>query len=92
MCCWCYGQLVWTQHIHITTHPYILYEGLTRLWLGWLMNDRFGEGKRGLVMGIWNSHTSIGNILGNQIGGLGMLLMLYLPLSCFSLYLSRDIV
>lgn len=24
----------------------------------------FGKGKRGLVMGLWNSHTSVGNILG----------------------------
>ena len=24
---------------------------------------------RGLIMGIWNSHTSIGNVLGNTIAG-----------------------
>ncbi|GCB78878.1 hypothetical protein scyTo_0020724 [Scyliorhinus torazame] len=29
----------------------------------------FGEGKRGLIMGIWNSHTSVGNILGSLIAG-----------------------
>jgi len=27
----------------------------------------FGKGRRGLIMGIWNSHTSIGNIVGNTI-------------------------
>ncbi|XP_051871208.1 glucose-6-phosphate exchanger SLC37A1-like isoform X2 [Pristis pectinata] len=27
----------------------------------------FGKGKRGLIMGIWNSHTSVGNILGSLI-------------------------
>jgi len=29
----------------------------------------FGEGKRGLIFGIWNSHTSVGNILGSLIAG-----------------------
>ncbi|BFZ25540.1 hypothetical protein BsWGS_28579 [Bradybaena similaris] len=29
----------------------------------------FGKGKRGLIMGIWNAHTSIGNILGSFIAG-----------------------
>jgi len=29
----------------------------------------FGEGKRGLLFGIWNSHTSVGNILGSLIAG-----------------------
>lgn len=27
----------------------------------------FGKSKRGLIFGIWNSHTSIGNILGSLI-------------------------
>lgn len=31
-----------------------------------------GKGKRGLVMGIWNAHTSVGNILGTMIAA-GML-------------------
>lgn len=30
----------------------------------------FGKGKRGLIMGIWNSHTSVGNILGSLIAGI----------------------
>lgn len=29
----------------------------------------FGKSKRGLIFGIWNSHTSIGNILGTLIAG-----------------------
>lgn len=29
----------------------------------------FGKSKRGLIFGIWNSHTSIGNILGTVIAG-----------------------
>uniref|UniRef100_A0A8C1HF88 Glucose-6-phosphate exchanger SLC37A2 n=1 Tax=Cyprinus carpio carpio TaxID=630221 RepID=A0A8C1HF88_CYPCA len=29
----------------------------------------FGKGKRGFIMGIWNSHTSVGNILGSLIAG-----------------------
>ncbi|KAH3700771.1 glucose-6-phosphate exchanger SLC37A2-like isoform X3 [Dreissena polymorpha] len=29
----------------------------------------YGKGKRGLIMGIWNSHTSVGNILGSIIAG-----------------------
>ena len=33
------------------------------------MANWFGKGKRGLIMGIWNSHTSIGNIIGALIAG-----------------------
>jgi len=29
----------------------------------------FGKGRRGLIMGLWNSHTSIGNLLGSLIAG-----------------------
>ena len=29
-----------------------------------VMANWFGKGRRGLIMGIWNSHTSLGNILG----------------------------
>ncbi|CAH2218532.1 ATP-dependent DNA helicase Q4 [Pelobates cultripes] len=29
----------------------------------------FGKGRRGLIMGVWNSHTSVGNILGSLIAG-----------------------
>lgn len=29
----------------------------------------FGKGKKGLIFGIWNCHTSIGNILGGVLAG-----------------------
>lgn len=32
-----------------------------------IVGNWFGKGKRGLIFGIWNSHTSIGNILGSVI-------------------------
>jgi len=34
-----------------------------------VMGNWFGKGKRGLIMGIWNSHTSIGNIIGALLAG-----------------------
>merc|ERR1719457_282101 len=34
-----------------------------------VMGNWFGKGKRGLIMGLWMSHTSIGNILGSLIAG-----------------------
>ena len=30
------------------------------------MGNWFGKGKRGLLMGVWNSHTSLGNIVGKM--------------------------
>ncbi|XP_034057928.1 LOW QUALITY PROTEIN: glucose-6-phosphate exchanger SLC37A1 [Gymnodraco acuticeps] len=33
------------------------------------ISNWFGKGRRGLVMGLWNSHTSVGNILGSLIAG-----------------------
>lgn len=35
-----------------------------------VVGNWFGKGKRGLIMGVWNSHTSVGNILGSLIAGL----------------------
>lgn len=32
-----------------------------------IMGNWYGKGKRGLVMGIWNAHTSLGNILGTVV-------------------------
>jgi OPA family glycerol-3-phosphate transporter-like MFS transporter 1/2 len=32
-----------------------------------IMANWYGKGKRGLVMGIWNAHTSLGNILGTVV-------------------------
>ena len=33
------------------------------------MANWFGKGRRGLIMGLWNSHTSLGNIFGSLIAG-----------------------
>nr|XP_040143004.1 glucose-6-phosphate exchanger SLC37A1 isoform X1 [Ictidomys tridecemlineatus]XP_040143005.1 glucose-6-phosphate exchanger SLC37A1 isoform X1 [Ictidomys tridecemlineatus]XP_040143006.1 glucose-6-phosphate exchanger SLC37A1 isoform X1 [Ictidomys tridecemlineatus]XP_040143007.1 glucose-6-phosphate exchanger SLC37A1 isoform X1 [Ictidomys tridecemlineatus]XP_040143008.1 glucose-6-phosphate exchanger SLC37A1 isoform X1 [Ictidomys tridecemlineatus] len=33
------------------------------------LSNWFGKGRRGLIMGVWNSHTSVGNILGSLIAG-----------------------
>ncbi|XP_078438053.1 major facilitator superfamily protein [Wolffia australiana] len=40
--------------------------------IGWpcvvaVVGNWFGKSKRGLIMGIWNSHTSVGNIVGSVI-------------------------
>jgi len=45
--------------------------------IGWpcvvaVVGNWFGKAKRGLIMGIWNSHTSVGNIIGSIIAS-GML-------------------
>ena len=34
------------------------------------MANWFGKGKKGLIFGIWNAHTSIGNILGGILAGI----------------------
>uniref|UniRef100_A0A0V0J8V3 Sugar phosphate exchanger 2 n=1 Tax=Schistocephalus solidus TaxID=70667 RepID=A0A0V0J8V3_SCHSO len=34
------------------------------------MGNWFGKGRRGLVLGLWNSHTSLGNILGGLLAGI----------------------
>ena len=35
-----------------------------------VMNHWFGKGYRGFVLGVWNTHTSVGNILGSVIPGI----------------------
>ncbi|KAJ7957468.1 Glycerol-3-phosphate transporter [Quillaja saponaria] len=40
--------------------------------IGWpcvvaIVGNWFGKSKRGLIMGIWNSHTSVGNIIGSVV-------------------------
>ncbi|KAL5019747.1 hypothetical protein ScPMuIL_002639 [Solemya velum] len=34
-----------------------------------IMGNWFGKSRRGFIMGVWNSHTSVGNILGSLIAG-----------------------
>ncbi|KAJ8916571.1 hypothetical protein NQ315_000215 [Exocentrus adspersus] len=53
---------------------YIVVQGLAGIFqtTGWpgvvsVMSNWFGKEKRGLIFGMWNSHTSIGNILGSLI-------------------------
>lgn len=45
--------------------------------IGWpcvvaVVGNWFGKAKRGLIMGVWNSHTSVGNIIGSVVAS-GML-------------------
>lgn len=40
--------------------------------IGWpsvvaIVGNWFGKDKRGLIMGVWNSHTSVGNIIGSVV-------------------------
>ncbi|KAF5742043.1 glycerol-3-phosphate transporter family protein [Tripterygium wilfordii] len=40
--------------------------------IGWpcvvaVVGNWFGKGKRGLIMGVWTSHTSVGNIIGSVV-------------------------
>lgn len=40
--------------------------------IGWpcvvsVMGNWFGKDKRGLIMGVWNSHTSVGNVIGSVV-------------------------
>uniref|UniRef100_A0A8B9E070 Glucose-6-phosphate exchanger SLC37A2 n=1 Tax=Anser cygnoides TaxID=8845 RepID=A0A8B9E070_ANSCY len=59
--------------IHVLWYFIIVCNGLVQT-TGWpsvvaCVGNWFGKGKRGLIMGIWNSHTSVGNILGSLIAG-----------------------
>ena len=47
--------------------PYVLSQST-----GWpgvvaVMGNWFGKKRRGLLLGVWNAHTSVGNILGTVI-------------------------
>lgn len=62
-----------TSHIHSLSYFVIvqIFAGIFQT-TGWpgvvtLVGRWFGKKKRGLIFGIWNSHTSIGNILGTLI-------------------------
>lgn len=64
-----------TYNIHNIGY-YVFVQALAGVFqtTGWpgvvtVMSNWFGKGKRGLIFGIWNSHTSIGNILGSLIAG-----------------------
>ncbi|CAG9815143.1 unnamed protein product [Phaedon cochleariae] len=62
-----------TYDIHSLTY-YVVVQGMAGVFqtTGWpgvvtVMSNWFGKSKRGLIFGLWNSHTSIGNILGSLI-------------------------
>uniref|UniRef100_A0A8C8M8U4 Major facilitator superfamily (MFS) profile domain-containing protein n=1 Tax=Oncorhynchus tshawytscha TaxID=74940 RepID=A0A8C8M8U4_ONCTS len=60
-------------NIHNLKNNYSVANGLVQT-TGWpsvvtCIGNWFGKGRRGLIMGIWNSHTSVGNILGSLIAG-----------------------
>ncbi|XP_040190126.1 glucose-6-phosphate exchanger SLC37A1 [Rana temporaria] len=62
-------------NIHNLTY-YIIIQVLNGLvqTTGWpsvvtCIGNWFGKGRRGFIMGVWNSHTSVGNILGSLIAG-----------------------
>lgn len=53
---------------------YIIVQILCGLFqsIGWpcvvaVVGNWFGKSKRGLIMGVWNSHTSVGNIIGSIV-------------------------
>ncbi|XP_013384471.1 glucose-6-phosphate exchanger SLC37A2 isoform X1 [Lingula anatina] len=61
----------WNIHLLIF---YLTVQIITGLFqsTGWpsvvaTVGNWFGKGKRGFIMGVWNSHTSVGNILGSVI-------------------------
>ncbi|CAG9861625.1 unnamed protein product [Phyllotreta striolata] len=62
-----------TYDIHNMSY-YVAVQALAGIFqtTGWpgvvtIMSNWFGKSKRGLIFGLWNSHTSIGNILGSLI-------------------------
>ncbi|VDL58199.1 unnamed protein product [Hymenolepis diminuta] len=34
-----------------------------------ILSNWFGKGRRGFIMGIWNAHTNVGNVLGSILAG-----------------------
>ncbi|KAJ8980374.1 hypothetical protein NQ317_009368 [Molorchus minor] len=62
-----------SYNIHSLSY-YIFVQAMAGIFqtTGWpgvvtVMSNWFGKSKRGLIFGLWNSHTSIGNILGSLI-------------------------
>ncbi|XP_056645400.1 glucose-6-phosphate exchanger SLC37A2 isoform X2 [Diorhabda carinulata] len=62
-----------TYNIHNLFY-YVIVQGMGGIFqtTGWpgvvtVMSNWFGKSKRGLIFGLWNSHTCIGNILGTAI-------------------------
>jgi OPA family glycerol-3-phosphate transporter-like MFS transporter 1/2 len=70
VCAFGFGQ-AWEQH----SMAYFIFVQIAAgvfQSTGWpsvvsVMGNWFGKSKRGLIMGVWNAHTSIGNILGSLL-------------------------
>jgi len=69
-----YG-LAYSLHIHAISF-FIAVQVAQGLFqsTGWpglvpIMGNWFGKSKRGLIMGLWNTHTSVGNIVGTLVAG-----------------------
>ena len=74
------GSLIYFTDRYYDTSPYywVIFglQGLCQA-TGWpavvaITGPWLGKGKRGFLMGIWNAHTSVGNIMGNVIGAAGL--------------------
>ncbi|GAB2294115.1 hypothetical protein Dimus_028334 [Dionaea muscipula] len=68
----CFGLGYWFN-IH-NFYYYLFFQMLAGMFqsTGWpsvvaVVGNWFGKSKRGLIMGIWNAHTSVGNITGSLI-------------------------
>ncbi|CAH0384376.1 unnamed protein product [Bemisia tabaci] len=65
--------LAYENQIHSLTYFIIvqMFGGIVQT-TGWpgvvtVMDNWFGKGKKGFIFGVWNSHTSVGNIVGTLI-------------------------
>lgn len=70
VCAFGFGQ-AWEQH---ALAYYVVVQIAAGVFqsTGWpsvvsVMGNWFGKSKRGLIMGVWNAHTSVGNILGSLL-------------------------
>jgi OPA family glycerol-3-phosphate transporter-like MFS transporter 1/2 len=70
VCMFGFGQS-WEQH---NMWFYVFVQILAGVFqsTGWpsvvsVMGNWFGKSKRGLIMGVWNAHTSVGNIIGSLL-------------------------
>ncbi|OWM75692.1 putative glycerol-3-phosphate transporter 1 [Punica granatum] len=68
-----FGVAYWANiHVYVYFLAVQMLAGLFQS-TGWpsvvaVVGNWFGKSKRGLIMGIWNAHTSVGNITGSLIG------------------------
>ena len=70
VCAFGFGQ-AWQQH-NMAYYIFVQIAAGVFQSTGWpsvvsVMGNWFGKSKRGLIMGVWNAHTSVGNILGSLL-------------------------